>query len=86
MSDVPPDLPDFYGDLPLPLRESKTEVALEEARKRRDLPETLEEVERYLITQALERSGGVQTKAAEELGISERVLRYKMKKYKISLS
>jgi DNA-binding protein Fis len=26
----------------------------------------------------------VQTKAAEELGISERVLRYKMKKYRIS--
>jgi len=70
-------------DLPLNLRESKTEIALEEARKRRDLPETLEEVERYLITQALERSGGVQTKAAEELGISERVLRYKMKKYKV---
>jgi len=70
-------------DLPLNLRESKTEVALEEARKRRDLPETLEGIERQLITQALERSGGVQTRAAEELGISERVLRYKMKKYKI---
>jgi two-component system response regulator AtoC len=30
---------------------------------------------------ALERSGGVQTRTAEELGISERVLRYKMHKY-----
>ncbi|WP_457575892.1 helix-turn-helix domain-containing protein, partial [Desulfomarina sp.] len=30
--------------------------------------------------QALEKHGWVQTKAAESLGISERVLRYKMKK------
>jgi transcriptional regulator with GAF, ATPase, and Fis domain len=44
----------------------------------------LEEIERHRIAQALQKSGGVQTKAAEELGISERVLRYKMKKYKIS--
>jgi DNA-binding NtrC family response regulator len=50
----------------------------------RSLPDSLEEVERTLISQALEKSGGVQTKAAEYLGISERVLRYKMKKYKIS--
>ena len=28
--------------------------------------------------------GGVQTKAARGLGISERVLRYKMKKYRLS--
>jgi DNA-binding protein Fis len=27
--------------------------------------------------------GGVQTRAAERLGISERVLRYKLKKYSI---
>jgi two-component system sensor histidine kinase HydH len=32
---------------------------------------------------ALDRTGGVQTRAAEELGISERVLRYKMGKHKI---
>jgi hypothetical protein len=29
----------------------------------------------------VESTGGVQTQAASELGISERVLRYKMKKY-----
>ncbi|OQX23814.1 MAG: hypothetical protein BWK80_23985, partial [Desulfobacteraceae bacterium IS3] len=29
------------------------------------------------------KSGGIQTRAAESLGISERVLRYKMKKYDI---
>jgi len=71
-------------DLPLNLRDSKTETALERAREGRSLPDTLEEIERQLIAKALERSGGVQTKAAEELGISERVLRYKMKKYLIA--
>jgi two-component system NtrC family response regulator len=68
-------------DLPLNLRQSKAEAALGGARGGRSLPEALEEIERQWIVRALERSGGVQTKAAEELGISERVLRYKMKKY-----
>ena len=54
---------------------------MKDAAKGRSLPETLEEIERLRIAQALEKSHGVQTQAAEELGISERVLRYKMKKY-----
>ena len=44
------------------------------------LAESLEAVEREMIAAALEKTDGVQTKAAELLGISERVLRYKMKK------
>jgi two-component system NtrC family response regulator len=72
-------------DLPLNLQESEVEESLKRAREsRRSLPEILEEIERHRIAQALQKSGGVQTQAAEELGISERVLRYKMKKYKIS--
>ena len=71
-------------DLPLNLRESKVEVALEKGREGRSLPQAMEEIERQEIAGALERSSWVQTKAAEELGISERVLRYKMKKYKIT--
>ncbi len=47
----------------------------------KDLPGVLADIERQAIESALERSGGVQTQAAESLGISERVLRYKMKKY-----
>ena len=47
----------------------------------RDLPGVLADIERQAIESALERSGGIQTQAAETLGISERVLRYKMKKY-----
>jgi two-component system NtrC family response regulator len=71
-------------DLPLNLRESKSETAPEKSREGGSLPETLETLERQLIQSALERSGGIQTRAAEELGINERVLRYKMKKYKIA--
>ncbi len=40
---------------------------------------TLEEAERKLIEMALEKHNGVQTRAAKELGISERALRYKIK-------
>jgi len=47
------------------------------------LNEMLETVERGLILKALKESGGVQTRASERLGISERVLRYKLKKYNI---
>lgn len=50
---------------------------------RRNLPGVLAEIERQAIQSALDRSGGVQTQAAGELGISERVLRYKMKKYEL---
>jgi len=39
--------------------------------------------ERQLIVEALENNGWIQTRAAEELGISERVLRYRMKKHRI---
>ncbi|HYB20022.1 MAG TPA: sigma-54 dependent transcriptional regulator [Thermodesulfobacteriota bacterium] len=71
-------------DLPLNLQESKAEIALERGREGRSLPQALEEIERQEIAGALQRSAWVQTKAAEELGISERVLRYKLKKYKIT--
>jgi len=47
----------------------------------KDLPGVLADIERQAIESALDRSGGVQTQAAAALGISERVLRYKMKKY-----
>jgi transcriptional regulator with PAS, ATPase and Fis domain len=71
-------------DLPLPLRETRMQAVLEQAKRKESLPDVLEDVERELILKALGNSAGVQTRAAEELGISERVLRYKMKKYRIS--
>jgi two-component system NtrC family response regulator len=41
---------------------------------------SLDEVEMSLVRQAIERSGGNQTKAAELLGISRDQLRYRLKK------
>lgn len=41
----------------------------------------VEDLERKLIVEAMDKTGEHQTKAAELLGISERMLRYKLKKY-----
>ena len=64
------------SDLPLTLDEQTAE---------NDAPAGLvaaaEGLERRMIRDALSRAGGVQTRAAELLGISERVLRYKLRKY-----
>jgi two-component system response regulator AtoC len=49
----------------------------------RTLDETMEDVERQLIVDALGRSGGIQVRAARLLGITEQSLWYRMKKYGI---
>ncbi len=67
------------GDLPLTFRAVEVEQEVPPS-----LPALLEGIERRKILEALERSGWIQTKAAEELGISERALRYKMRKYGLS--
>jgi two-component system response regulator PilR (NtrC family) len=46
-----------------------------------DLDGVLGEVERRLVLQALERSGGVRTVAAKSLGVTLRSLRYRMQKH-----
>ena len=69
----PKDLP-FRDNAPLPpqsLQEKGT------------LKENLENLELRLVAQALDTCGGHQTRAAQQLGISERMLRYKLKKYGI---
>ena len=48
-----------------------------------DLPDTIREIERERIVKALERSGGVKTRAALALGITTRQLVYRMEKYGI---
>ena len=45
-----------------------------------NLTQRLAEIERQMLLEALESNDWVQTRAAESLGISERVLRYKMEK------
>jgi two-component system NtrC family response regulator len=64
------------GDLPLSARASEAESAGETT-----LPAAVEGLERRMIREALGRADGVQTRAADLLGISERVLRYKLRKY-----
>ena len=47
-----------------------------------DLPLAVEQLEQSMIASALERTEGNQVKAAELLNISERMLRYKLSKYR----
>jgi two-component system NtrC family response regulator len=45
------------------------------------LRDSLEELEKHLISEAITKAADNQSKAAEILGMSERMLRYKLKKY-----
>jgi two-component system response regulator AtoC len=45
------------------------------------LPQQVDSLERRLIEEALKQENGIQSRAAERLGISERTLRYKLDKY-----
>jgi DNA-binding NtrC family response regulator len=47
------------------------------------LVERLAAVERALLVEALDEAGGVQTRAAQALGISERHLRYRLRKHRL---
>ncbi|MFQ6672422.1 MAG: sigma-54-dependent transcriptional regulator [Candidatus Tectimicrobiota bacterium] len=71
----------YVEDLPPQLHAPPEEHPPDRPPTEATLPSVLESVERQMIARALERHGSVQTRAAEELGISERVLRYKLKKY-----
>jgi DNA-binding NtrC family response regulator len=73
LADLPPVIAGGEGPLdPLTLDGSE------------NLPEMIRRLESQAIRRALHKAGGVQTRAAEFLGVSERVLRYKMGKYGIS--
>jgi len=63
-------------DLPLSLLETEPDSG-----EVGGLTAAVEGLERRMIRDALARAEGVQTRAAEVLGISERVLRYKLRKY-----
>ena len=65
------------GDLPLMVQEPK----MVELDGETSLTVAVEALERRMIREALARSDGVQTRAAELLGMSERALRYKLTKY-----
>ena len=63
-------------DLPFSVRQLRSEADLD----RGTLEERVAAFERQVIREALQKAGGVQTRAAEMLGLSERNLRYKLKK------
>jgi DNA-binding NtrC family response regulator len=66
-------------DLPLAL-----EAPASESGEEAGLIAAVEGLERRMIREALAKADGTQTRAAELLGISERVLRYKLRKYGLS--
>jgi DNA-binding NtrC family response regulator len=69
---------DYISKEDLPAFSGETKDLLE-----KNMKETVEAIERNMILDALIGSEWVQTKAASILGLSERMLRYKIKKYKI---
>jgi two-component system NtrC family response regulator len=69
------------SDLPLHVGTLRPEAAAAAG----SLVERLAEFERALIVEALGRTDGVQTRAARALGISERHLRYRMRKHGIAV-
>ena len=70
------------SDLPLHLGELEPEKKDESG----SLVERMAAFEGALIVEALDKAGGVKTRAARALGISERHLRYRMNKYGIESS
>jgi two-component system NtrC family response regulator len=69
---------DVIGSSDLPLTVQDREV---EGDRETNLTVAVEGLERRMIREALAQSDGVQTRAAELLGMSERGLRYKLVKY-----
>jgi two-component system NtrC family response regulator len=65
----------------LPFRDDTTFQAEDAAKDDGFLRGSIEDLEKKLIIEAMEKAGDHQTKAADLLGISERMLRYKLKKY-----
>ena len=69
------------GDLPF--KPERNASASTEEKVQGTLREAIEVIERKMIRAAMEEKDGNQSRAAETLGISERMLRYKLKKYRL---
>jgi len=70
-------------DLPLEIQKTSDLSRLTIPSDRFSLKERVGELEKELITGALKETGQVQTRAAKLLGISRRIIKYKMEKYGI---
>ncbi len=73
----------FAQDLPSEIQKISDLSCLTLPSGRLSLKERVGELEKELITDVLKETGWVQTKAAKLLGISRRIMRYKMEKYGI---
>ncbi|MDI6802992.1 MAG: sigma-54 dependent transcriptional regulator [Bacteroidota bacterium] len=68
------------NELPINLRNLPSEQPISKSTQLQNLGERVEELEKELIFEALQKTDGNQSKAALLLGISERNLRYKLEK------
>jgi DNA-binding NtrC family response regulator len=71
------------ADLPIRMARLKAGTKGGEGSELTTFVERVAEFERALIVEALDRADGVQTRAARALGMSERHLRYKLRKYQM---
>ncbi|HBD09353.1 MAG TPA: Fis family transcriptional regulator [Syntrophobacteraceae bacterium] len=69
------------NELPAVVKGLVNEPPRELAVPPKDLPSAVEKLEKELVFESLRVNGGNQSKAARELGISERNLRYRLKKW-----
>ncbi len=67
----------------LPFQAENPETSIQPPANTGPLREGIENLERQYIEDALKKTEGHQSRAAEALGISERMLRYKLKKYRL---
>ena len=70
------------NDLPMNVRGFREEASAKQT-ERETMNDKIEALERSMIYDALSKMNGNQTQAGKLLGITERNLRYKMKKYDI---
>jgi two-component system NtrC family response regulator len=70
-------------DLPTLLKQPQSESKLPAENKRQSLTEEVERLEKEMVFETLRQHNGNQSKAAKHLGISERNLRYRLKKWGI---
>jgi DNA-binding NtrC family response regulator len=69
--------------LPLVVRGLASEDVSAKGGERETLPKRVEKLEQELVFEALRKAGGNQSRAAKDLGISERNLRYRLSKWKV---
>lgn len=83
-NEAPDEFMGFYGSPPPPRHEKKAADPPAEKAEGQNRRSSFEEEERAALKAHLGRAQGIQARAAESLGISRQLLRYKMKKYNLS--